>query len=208
MADGGIGEIALLSAAAGSETAGAAAAAGGIGIGLEAGAGSAALGLGTSSAFSLASLLPSSGMLSLASTGISIFGSIMQGQQSKGMYALEQQQYQESLMQSQVAAAQDEAIRTDRLNRTLSTQRALAGARGIDATGGSEQALETETTSQGMADIATGKLNALLRGRSALYGSTITGAEASLKEDQSIFGAGTSLATYLESLTKQRSEAN
>ncbi len=128
-------------------------------------------------------------MLAALSTGFSIFGSIMQGQQAKGMYGLEQAQYQESMAQLQVAAAQDEAVRTEWLNRTLSAKRALAGARGVDRMGGSERALTTETERQRMADIATGKLNALLRGRSAAYGETITGAEASLKEDQSIFGA-------------------
>jgi hypothetical protein len=203
--DGGISEalVALAtSAGAGAAWSGTEAAAiAGAGIGMQGAvaggtglagaiANTAAAGFGATLTAAASAVAP---YAAIGGTALSVGTSIMGGQQQKGMYELEAEQYREQADQARTAAAVDAGNRADRLQRTLAAQAAIFGLNGVDAAGGSPAAIANYTSQQGRIDIATGQANDLAKARQGQIGAMVADTEGSAAAIRGYAGAGSAL---------------
>jgi hypothetical protein len=132
--------------------------------------------------------------LLIASTAVSAYSSLRQGQASAEAANFERSQYEEQRKMSQIQGLDEEADRRRRLEQVLASNRASATTMGI-GTDGSRSFLSVQQNSAAEAerDIGRIRLNAASAGRRFQLASDQAGMAASNARTSGFIGAGQSL---------------
>lgn len=118
-----------------------------------------------------------------ASSAMTVFGGMGQAMTANQQADLQRAQFEQQQLILSAQASNAESQRLLKLQNTLSTQRAMMGAHGVDVGGGSFQALQDDTVNQSNQDAVINNLNF----QQKLFQSKIGAANAALEGDAGVF---------------------
>lgn len=152
-------------------------------VALNASVGSAVMSSGLAIGSFASAIGTAASVAQFAGTAMNVVGGVGQAMTASQQADLQAAQFQQQQLILSAQASNAEAQRLRMLDGTLSTQRAMFGARGVDVSGGSFQALQAETKSQSDQDAIINNLNF----QQKLFQSKIGAANAALEGDAGVF---------------------
>jgi len=142
---------------------------------------------------------------SMAGTAMNVVGGLGQAMSANQQADLQRAQFEQQQLILSAQASNAESQRLLKLQNTLSSQRAMFGARGVDVSGGSFDALQDDTKAQSDQDAIINNLNF----QQKMFQSKISAANASLEGDAGVFAgvakAGGGLFAGVANSTKRGS---
>ncbi|MBK3775927.1 hypothetical protein GAY31_17470 [Azospirillum brasilense] len=134
--------------------------------------------------------------LMAASTAVSVYSSVQQGQAHSAALKAQQQQQQQREEQLRTRAMQDEAARREELASNLSTIEAIRAGRGLSQSSPTALVIRDDLTDTAMDDMRVSRLNILNGAESARQSAQQAGNAASNALTAGYLGAGKSLLDF------------
>lgn len=131
-----------------------------------------------------------------ASTAVSVYSSVRQGQAQSSALKAQQQQQRQREEQLRTRALQDEAARREELASNLSTIEAIRAGRGLSQGSPTALVIRDDLTNDAMDDMRVSRLNILNGAESARQSAEQSGKAASNALTTGYLGAGKSLLDF------------